>query len=285
MAARKEAERQLRRIQRLRRQDEARRQEEWAQFQRWVDQKIGTTPRSRLKWFLEEFLRADLATAGDREWAEWKALLDGFTRWGALRWLSPRRLGEGEMVVVTPGDRKALRRLSRISRAAAFALKAGLVDSVQIWNTRWTATPEVRAEIASSQKSLRGIFEGLARSRQGFIDLGTLKLLCRIGPEVLGSHGPRRLVRYFEGGLLARVLLAALEQLQAVGADRLRVCPFQEPGAVVIVTGQEGCGRLFLAAKGQRYCSREHAVRASYLRWKDRGFPRGTGRRRGGRGA
>lgn len=281
MSANRKLTKQVRELRRLRKEDGARVDAARAEIRAWIEGKIGPTPRARLKWLLESFLRADLAKATEREWGEWRSLLDGFTRRGNLPWFAPRRT-QAEEVIVTTEDRKTLRRLSRLSRALAFELKAGFVSSVRIRNVRWTASPEERAEIASCQKLLREVLEGLARGRLARTDLGGMKLIVRIGPEVIGTVGPQRLVRYFEGSLLARVLLAALDQLQEVGAERLRVCPFQEPGAVVVVTGQEGCGRLFLAAKGQRYCSRAHSAKASYLRWKERGFPRGGGKGRRG---
>lgn len=269
MGPKRRIQEELKKLRALRRQDEAKALAAWAELQGWLEKRIGTTPRARLKWLLEVFLYADLKGASDQMWAEWLPLLNGFAARGTLRWLvSPR---PGKEIIITRYDRKAFRALPDSIR---YELKRGWIDSVRLHKGHPTATEDERLEIIRCQGALRDLFEGLARGRLCTPDLGNLKLICRIGPAQPGKPGPHLLVRHYYGPLFAKLLLAALDQLEAVGPNRLRVCPFQEPGRRITIAGREGCGRVFIAAKGQIYCSRLHSAKASYLRWKNRGFPR-----------
>ena len=58
------------------------------------------------------------------------------------------------------------------------------------------------------------------------------------------------------------VVLAFLDDLNVVGADRLRACPLVEKN------GQR-CGRIFLAKhRRERYCERKHAQLAAWLKYE-----------------
>lgn len=263
-----------RKLARLREKDAARTDAAWAELERWISQKIGASPRARLRWFVEGFLRADLAEATDDEWGQWRILLDGFAIRGAYRWLTPPPAAEEPEAEI----------IFDFLHDLATAQYARAVEGIPIRKFRWKATADEREEIATCQELSREIFGGLARGRLCSADLGKVRLFCQIGREELAEKGPRALVRHFEASRLAGTLLVALDHLAVVGANRLRVCPFQERWPLVMVAGEEGCGQLFLAAKGQRYCSPEHTRRAMYLKWKQRAHPGRTRPKGGGIG-
>jgi hypothetical protein len=54
----------------------------------------------------------------------------------------------------------------------------------------------------------------------------------------------------------AMVVQALVDDLNAIGADRLRACPLE--------TDSTRCGVMFLATRRQRYCSRRHAQAAAW---------------------
>lgn len=54
----------------------------------------------------------------------------------------------------------------------------------------------------------------------------------------------------------AMVALAVVEELNRIGADRLRACPLERDG--------RQCGVLFLATRRQRYCTPRHAQAAAW---------------------
>jgi hypothetical protein len=54
----------------------------------------------------------------------------------------------------------------------------------------------------------------------------------------------------------ALVVLAFVDDLNEIGADRLRACPLE--------TGGKTCGVIFVAARRQKYCCVKHAQAASW---------------------
>jgi hypothetical protein len=52
------------------------------------------------------------------------------------------------------------------------------------------------------------------------------------------------------------IVFAFIDDLNAIGADRLRACPLERDGA--------RCGVVFLGVRRQRFCSREHANAAAW---------------------
>lgn len=72
-------------------------------------------------------------------------------------------------------------------------------------------------------------------------------------------RGKGRLHRRFYGTLPTQLLFAAADLLDRLGVDRLKVCPLKVSG--------RNCQRLFLARRAQKFCSRQHAARAAWLRW------------------
>jgi hypothetical protein len=60
----------------------------------------------------------------------------------------------------------------------------------------------------------------------------------------------------------AAVVLAFVNDLNAIEADRLRACPLK--------TDETPCGVIFLAARRQVFCSPRHAQAAAWQRYKPR---------------
>jgi hypothetical protein len=61
----------------------------------------------------------------------------------------------------------------------------------------------------------------------------------------------------------AMVVLALVDDLNAIDADRLRACPLETDGT--------RCGTVFLGTRGQRYCTRRHAQAAAWQAYLARG--------------
>jgi len=80
--------------------------------------------------------------------------------------------------------------------------------------------------------------------------------------EWVFMRGKGRLHRRFYGTLPTQLLFAAADLLDRLGADRLKVCPLK--------VDEKTCRRLFLARRAQKFCSRQHAARAAWLRWLHR---------------
>lgn len=60
-----------------------------------------------------------------------------------------------------------------------------------------------------------------------------------------------------------QVVLAFVDDLNAIGADRLRACPLERGGT--------RCGVVFLGTRGQRYCTPRHTQAAAWQAYLDRG--------------
>lgn len=273
MARKPKTKEGVRRADRLRGREVAWRLARELKFYRWVESKIGATPAARLKWFLGEFLYADLAKGTDEQWLEWAYLLKAFSAWGTGTWLFRPDPGTQD----APRGRHALKpreTFEALFRHRALLRRAGIIDDATKTTHTWGREQD-RDRITSCQLWVLEILEDLARGVPRAIPIGSITFICWIRPEESWLLGGPRIPRHFAAPLRDRVLLAAIDQLEAVGSDRLRLCPFQEPGAGVV------CGRLFLGSSGRSFCSKKHAAKARYLRWKARGYPRGT-RSKGG---
>jgi hypothetical protein len=198
---------------------------------------------------IAEFLTANLGSSGGYELTEFYILLLAFASFGEELSHMPLKEGVREIRAVrrNPGE-------------------PGLQE----------LTEDEVADLRQCQVILRKGFDALARGRVFSMQPQDIGIVAQIVREKRGRRG-YRLVRQFSGPLTSGVLLAALDHLSEIGPDRLRKCPFK-----LSESSEERCGQLFLAARRQLYCSREHAAKAMYQRWKAHGSPRGTGK--GGRG-
>ncbi len=221
----------------------------WARF---VERRIGQTPNARLTWLFARFFQAHLEALADQEWAEWRTLLEAFAASSTLPWLH----------VGSDTDSEYDRQLDHHD----------VFSPEDIGKVSWQVNEEFRREIVDCRTQVKKTFGELAAGKAVYPLLGRVMMRCQIVPVGPTSGRRARLVRVFGGSLVARVLLAGLEQLVEVGPHRLRACEFRAAPET------EACGQLFIASKRQKYCSKEHTARAMYLKWKQRGAPRGTRR-------
>jgi hypothetical protein len=224
---------------------------------------LGSTPRARLGWLLGRFLAADLSVATAAAWADWKRLCEAYSWLGELAWVPASQRGR-RWTYVTRRSRRAIARLSPEDQA----LLAD-VDNVSIAISTATATQQDRREILLAQRVLQGLFEALVRGALHRVPLGRVDVWFSPA-HVEGPTDSRSMVPRFAGSLVARMTLATLDYVKAVGPGRIRRCPYAADASAT------PCGRLFLAVRRQRYCSLGHTQRAMYLRWRSRGSPRGT---------
>ena len=68
--------------------------------------------------------------------------------------------------------------------------------------------------------------------------------------------------KIMRGTMPAMVVQALVDDLNAIGADRLRACPLETDGT--------RCGVIFLATRRQRFCSRRHAQAAAWLTYSSK---------------
>jgi hypothetical protein len=61
----------------------------------------------------------------------------------------------------------------------------------------------------------------------------------------------------------AMTTLMLVDDLNAIGADRLRACPLETDG--------QRCGRVFLSRKGKVYCTPRHTTAAAWQAYVARG--------------
>ena len=231
----------------------------------WVMARIGALPRARLTWLFDHFLAVRLEKLSEIEWVMYRTLLDGFAGTNAKPWF---RGGSSE----SP-DSEYDRLFDRASRKrrGGQPMRPGEIEMGS-----WPVSRKFREEIVACQAGLREIFEVLTRGETAHAALGLVTFQCRIRPRGNFPAQPSGLSRWFGGSLFARVLLAALDQLAAVGAERLRKCSLGQPNEAL-------CNRFFVARKRQRFCSRAHTAKAMYLAWRQRGAPRGSRKRDRGR--
>ncbi len=223
----------------------------------WIEWKIGSTARERLKWFLEDFLRADLEAATDHEWAWWMTLLDGFIISGEGPWTMPPLPGQRGLWLPLHDPAKEVLGLVREYRLQFTTKGVNIKPEVGPTITDWTATNDEKEDIRACQKLLREKLQRLILGGPCQIELERVRLWCNLGP---GS----RLNRIFIGTFFTRVAVSLFQHIDSVGSNRLGLCQLKEDGAAT------PCGKIFLISKRQRYCSPAHSRRAMYLRWKGR---------------
>jgi hypothetical protein len=238
----------------------------------WEERHIGATARDRLTWLLEQFLPADLGSATTYEWALWYQLADAYPSVGetSSSWLSsPRR--SKTVTIPKPSATSIPAEIRRL------ATRTGMRFPLTVRAER-PPTERERTELVDCQRRLRQMLEDLIE--KGWfskVELGAVEIAGMIRPPRLGESRSRLgLFKVLQGSMLARMTLATLDYLAEVGVIRLRRCPFRENRAA------PPCAKLFLARKGQKFCSPRHTQRAMYLRWVGQGMPRGT---RGARGS
>jgi hypothetical protein len=138
--------------------------------------------------------------------------------------------------------------------------------------------------IAITQQELRDCLAAFAEGLPATVDM----------PEATWSLWPPRRGRGRRRGRITRVtgqhmltanlVLAVVDDLNAIGADRLRACPLviqqQAADLAVAVPAQDAqeadvqrCGAIFLSESRQLYCTIEHARAASWRRYVARGGP------------
>lgn len=216
----------------------------------WFRTNLGSTARERLDWLLDEFFPADLAGATAAEVGRLYALANAYP------WTAPRR----DYKTTTSITRRDLRKLPADVRR--IVREAGERDGFPVTIRTSPAPRRIRRELMAHQSMLRTVLDDLLSGTSAHVPLGELAMTVRIGQPV------GVIVKVFEGPLPGQMILATLDYLQAVGVNRLRRCPYNNEG--------EPCGRLFIARKGQRFCTPAHARSAAYNAWTSRGRPRGT---------
>jgi hypothetical protein len=122
-----------------------------------------------------------------------------------------------------------------------------------------------RRRIVRAQAALRDCLTSLAERREYECRMPRGVRLF-VPPPPRRKAGPRRPAFiqsiFFGRDESARLIQAAVEMLNALGADRLKRCPFAGS------THEPPCGKLFLAKRGSKtVCERRHAARTSYLKW------------------
>jgi hypothetical protein len=124
-------------------------------------------------------------------------------------------------------------------------------------------SPPRQARVAETVQELRTCIEKLANGCTYLLWMPAMGWV--LSPPPRRPAGARHSARIFRESHEQRILpeampvmvvLALVDNLNTVGADRLRACPLDTNG--------ERCGRVFLAARRQSFCSRRHAQAAAW---------------------
>ncbi|SRR5213593_3338097 len=123
--------------------------------------------------------------------------------------------------------------------------------------------PAKQETVAETQQELRACIEALANGRRyDFWVPGMSWTLRPPPPRPPGTRDSAPVVRdsaeaqIMRAAMPATIVLAFVDDLNAIGADRLRACPLETSG--------KRCGLIFLATRRQRYCGRRHAQAAAW---------------------
>lgn len=154
----------------------------------------------------------------------------------------------------------AMRDLRRLSPARLQTAWDALFALQSQQSVRVPVHPETLAE---TQRQLRECVEALANGRP--YTLTVPEMSWALSPPARRPKGGRRsapVIRHSAEARVTRapmpsvVVFAFVDDLNVIGADRLRACPFESDGA--------RCGHVLLATRRQEYCSRKHAQAAAW---------------------
>ena len=132
--------------------------------------------------------------------------------------------------------------------------------------------PHPRA-LAETLRELRMCIDALAHGRAYTLWLGesdAIHWVCRPPPRrPAGARHSAPVTREviadsaYSGAMGRVVAMAFIDDLNAIGADRLRACPLETEG--------QPCGVVFLARRRQDYCTPRHAQAAAWQAYLARG--------------
>jgi hypothetical protein len=131
----------------------------------------------------------------------------------------------------------------------------------------WGSPPSARrrAYVLETQGHLRECFTELANGRKYSFYAPRIQWFFEPpGPRPSGARVSGRITRWNEVQVTqmhTALIFYAIDLLDAVGPDRLKACHF----------GTEPCGKLFIARRRQKFCSPDHARRAAWRAYLDRG--------------
>jgi hypothetical protein len=166
--------------------------------------------------------------------------------------------------------RFASRELARLSPTAQRAAWDGLFALQSRQPVRVAFIGARIGTLAEVHQTLRACIETLANGRP--YDLWVPGMVWTLRPPPRRPAGVRHsapVVRESAEALISReampamVVLAFIDDLNAIDADRLRACPLETDGT--------RCGVVFLGTRGQRYCTPRHAQAAAWQAYLARG--------------
>jgi hypothetical protein len=193
-----------------------------------IARRVGSTPQARIQWLLD-FLRCDPAQ------------------------LSPARKAVAvDSLFAIQGRRTALPRRADIRWAPQ-----------RYHDQRWL--------VGDVHELLRGVVETLANGRPYY--LAVPELIWKLEPPAPRPPSARYSAPVTRESaqaeidwrvMPAMVALAFVDDLNALGADRLRACPLVERSG-------KRCGVVFLGRRRKRYCTPRHAQAAAWDAYLARG--------------
>jgi hypothetical protein len=132
-----------------------------------------------------------------------------------------------------------------------------------------TTAPPHETAIEETHASLRACTQALAQGVRYDMYVPEGVWSFNPPPPRGGARQSYVITRTLSGGAAthtaALVVSAFLDDLNAMGADRLRACPFKPDG---LDSDGPICGVIFLAVRGQRFCSRKHSAAAAWQRFE-----------------
>jgi hypothetical protein len=124
--------------------------------------------------------------------------------------------------------------------------------------------PVDAATLAETQEALRAAIDALANGRP--CQLWVPGMTWTLTPPAARRRRPTRQSapitresiesRVIRPAMPAMIVLAFVDDLNRIGADRLRACPLEGDG--------QRCGVVFLATRRQRYCTPRHTQAAAW---------------------
>jgi hypothetical protein len=174
--------------------------------------------------------------------------------------------------------RLAAQNLARLSPTAQRTAWDGLFA---IQSRQPVRVPLHTRTLVKTHQALRACIEALANGRA--YQLLVPEMTWTLRPPSRRPVGARHsgpVVResaeaeVMQAAMPAMVVLAFVDDLNSVDADRLRSCPLETDGV--------RCGATFLGTRGQRFCTRRHAQAAAWQAYVSRGGAIERKRRRKG---